>query len=330
MQSGPVQQGPMQQGPAHQGPMQQGAPGDNFQPVAPSSSVVREADPEEKLPDWAVPADDDDASDRQSPRRASRAQGSRAQGSRAQGSRTLGPQALRSRARRALLRKRRRSYVLVGGILVLVAVVLVAVFAFRGKQASAVIPNALITTFQPGELQQVPNACTVVPTQTVQLYLPGKVKVAQPLAIDGKLGSACNWTVDKVPVYRLLELNLQAYAPNGLASGNGSATSAATDAYAQELQGLQHPAKKSYATKADVTMLPGLGNEAFSALEAFRAGGATTYVVTVVIRYHNVLVIAALNGLDAHTQAGVYGPVNTSQLQAAALAFAQSAEASLH
>ena len=71
-----------------------------------------------------------------------------------------------------------------------------------------------------------------MPAATVQQYLPGKVKVASPLPVDGAAESACNWTIDQAPVYRLLELNLLAYAPNGLASGDGSATYAAIDAYA--------------------------------------------------------------------------------------------------
>ena len=51
-----------------------------------------------------------------------------------------------------------------------------------------------------------------------------------------QLGNQCDWTLDHKPVYRLLQVTAQAYAPSGLASGNGSATSAAKDAYAQDLQ----------------------------------------------------------------------------------------------
>jgi hypothetical protein len=49
----------------------------------------------------------------------------------------------------------------------------------------------------------------------------------------------------------------------------------------------------------------------------------------VVVRFHNVVVTATLNGLD-HANRGSYGPVSPSALSAAALAFAQSAEAALH
>ena len=61
----------------------------------------------------------------------------------------------------------------------------------------------------------------------------------------------------------------------------------------------------------------------------FRRGGAVTDVATVVLRYHNVIVTATLNGLE-HSNRGTYGPVSLSQLASAVLAFAQAAEASLH
>ena len=73
----------------------------------------------------------------------------------------------------------------------------------------------------------------------------------------------------------------------------------------------------------------GLGNEAFSAQQVFRRGGAVTDVATVVVRYHNVVVTASMNGLQ-HSNRGSYGPVSMSQLSSAALAFAQAAEATLH
>ena len=215
--------------------------------------------------------------------------------------------------------------------LVVVAGTVIAVVLLTGGRPgpAAVTPGALITTFQPGELRQVPEACRAVPGATVQQYLPGKPKVASPLPVNGPAGSACNWTIDKPPLYRLMELSLLAYAPNGLASGDGSATFAATDAYSLALQDLQSPPKHSPAPRATVTVLSGLGNQAFSALQVYRVGGAVTDVATVMVRYHNVVVSVTLNGL-AHSNRGNYGPVSQSQLAAAAMAFAQAAEASLH
>jgi hypothetical protein len=240
------------------------------------------------------------------------------------------PRAPGGRALRAAARRRRRLLVMLAGLVVAAgAVTAVVLLAAGGPGPASVVPGTLITTFQRGELQQVPDACGSVPSATVQHYLPGKVKVASPLPVDGAAESACNWTVDQAPVYRLLQLNLLAYAPNGLASGNGSATFAAIDAYDSALAGMQDPPAHSAEPRAIVTTLPGLGEQAFSATQVFRRGGAVTDVATVVIRYHNVVVTATVNGLQ-HSNRGNYGPVSASQLSSAALAFAQSAEAALH
>ena len=164
-----------------------------------------------------------------------------------------------------------------GGLVVVAGAVLTVVLLTASRPGpAAVTPGALITTFQPGELRQVPDACHAVPAATVQRYLPGKAKVASPLPVNGSAESACNWTIDKPPLYRLMELNLLAYAPNGLASGNGSATFAATDAYDLALQDMQAPPKHSPAPPATVRVLSGFGNQAFSALQVYRVGGAVT------------------------------------------------------
>jgi hypothetical protein len=235
---------------------------------------------------------------------------------------------LQRRALRAAARRRRRWFVLLAGLAATAGAVTAVLLLTGGPGPAQVTPNALITTFQPGELQQVPNACAAVPAATVQQYLPGKAKVASPLPVDGSAESACDWTIDRPPVYRLLQLNLLAYAPSGLASGNGSATAAAIDAYDAALQNTQNPPKHSPDPRATVTTLTGLGNQAFSALQVFRVGGAVTDVATVEVRYHNVVVTATLNGLQ-HSNRGDYGPVSSAQLSAAALAFAQAAEATL-
>jgi hypothetical protein len=240
-----------------------------------------------------------------------------------------GPGGRGGRALRAAARRPRRWFVMAGSLVVVAGAVL-AVVLLAGHQPgpATVTPGSLITTFQPGELKQVPGACNAVPSATVQQYLPGKAKVASPLPVNGSAESACNWTVDKPPVYRLMELNMLAYAPNGLASGDGSATFAAIDAYDLALQEMQAPPKHSPAPRATVRTLSGFGNQAFSATQVFRVGGAVTDVATVMVRYHNVVVTVTLNGL-AHSNRGSYGPVSPSQLSSAALAFAQAAENSL-
>jgi hypothetical protein len=239
------------------------------------------------------------------------------------------PRAPGGRALRAAARRRRRWLVMGGGVVVVAAAVLTVVLLAGGRPGPATVtPGALITTFQPGELQQVPDACRAVPAGTVQQYLPGKASVASPLPVDGSAGSACDWTIDQPPVYRLMEVNLLAYAPNGLASGDGSATFAAIDAYDVALKDMQVPPKRSPAPRATVQVLSGLGNQAFSAMQVFRVGGAVSDVATVVVRYRNVVVTVTLNGLE-HSNRGNYGPVSEPQLTSAALAFARAAEASL-
>ena len=269
----------------------------------------------EQVPDWAGPdpaAEDDEPPEFVPPR-----------DERAPGGRVLGGRA------RAAARRRRRWLVLIAGLVVVAGGVTAAIVVPGGPGPAPVTPDGLITTFQPGELQTVPDACGTVPAATVQHYLPGQVKQASPLPIDGSAGSACDWTIDHPPVYRLLELSLLAYAPSGLASGDGSATYAAIDAYGQTLQALQDPSKRSAEPKATVSTLTGLGDQAFGATQVFRRGGAVTDVATVVVRFHNVVVSVTLNGLD-HSNRGSYGPVSLSGLSSAALAFAQAAEAALH
>jgi hypothetical protein len=94
------------------------------------------------------------------------------------------------------------------------------------------------------------------------------------------------------------------------------------------LRQTEHPPKDSPDPRAAVTPLPGFGDEAFSSLQVFREGGAVTDVATVIVRYHNVIVTATVNGLEQSNR-GNYGPVSKSELSAAALAFAEAAEARL-
>ena len=85
---------------------------------------------------------------------------------------------------------------------------------------------------------------------TLSRYLPGRPTRAALPGLSGNSGNQCDWTLDHKPVYRLLQVTAQAYAPSGLASGNGSATSAAKDAYAQDLQAETHPARSTHQPPA--------------------------------------------------------------------------------
>jgi len=317
---GPAQAGPMPPGPPQAGPTPPGGPmAPGPLPPGPRQAGPR---PGEQVPEWAGPdaaLQDDEASRYGAPGSDLPPGEPRAPGRRVPGGRAL----------RAAARRRRRWLIMIAGLVVVAGGVTAAIVVPGGSAPAPVIPDGLITTFQPGELQTVPDACNTVPAATVQRYLPGQVKQASPLPIDGSAGSACDWTIDHAPVYRLLELSLLAYAPSGLASGNGSATHAAMDAYSQTLQTLENPPKRSAEPKAAVSTLSGLGDEAFSATQVFRRGGAVTDVATVIVRFHNVVVSVTLNGL-AQSNHGSYGPVSMSDLSAAALAFAQAAAATLH
>jgi hypothetical protein len=198
---------------------------------------------------------------------------------------------------------------------------------FGGSGGTAnVASNDLITTFLPGEVQQVPDACTAASPGTLRAYLPGKPKVVAP-PLNGGLESQCSWTLDAAPVYRVVELDVHAYSPSGLASGDGSATFAAIDAFAEAEQAKQAPGKKSGIPAATVKMFSAGGNPVFVATQVFRNGGIVTDVVTEVVRYHNVLVTVVVNGMDQTIGGKTYGPVSVSGLTAAAEAVSKDATA---
>jgi hypothetical protein len=233
--------------------------------------------------------------------------------------------------RRADRRRRRR--LLAAGCGAVALGIAVAVYFLTGSSGSSANLGlgSLVTTFLPGELQQVPNACTSVPSATLGQYLPGQRKVAAPPLNTGA-NSQCTWTLDKPPLYRVLEVNIQAYSPSGLASGDGSATFAAIDAYAEAETAKQNPGPRSGQPKATVTDLPGMpggrDSVAFQATQVFRSNGAVTDMVTAVVRYRNVIVTVVMNGLE-HANTGNYGPVSPSMLSSAAQTVAQQVTAQL-
>ncbi len=208
-------------------------------------------------------------------------------------------------------------------MLAVLAIVAGGIWVLRpGKSSPAQLPGQIVSSFLPGEFQTVPNACSAVSTATLDQYLPGTRTKVVPNSLDGQSDSLCDWTLDARPLYRLLDVEAQAYAPNGLASGNGSATFAAIDAYRQAAAEKASPPKASHLPQATVTTMRGLGSAAFSALQVSTAGGDTTDLLTVVVRDHNVLITVVLEGLD-HSSTGGYGPVSPGQLNAGALAAAR-------
>jgi hypothetical protein len=237
-----------------------------------------------------------------------------------------GPGRRLGRAAAARARKsRRRLYLLAGLVVVVVLAVLAATGSLPFLSSSPKSRGSgLVTTFQPGELRTVPNACHAVSQATLRQYLSGPAaRMAQSL--DQPADSQCTWTLDARPVYRVLEVTSQAYAPFPL-NGNGSATSNAIAAYGTALGGLRHPAKDTHLPRAQLGGAPGLGSRAFTAFQVVRAGGTTTFLVTVVVRYRNVLVTVVMQGLN-HGKG--YGPASTVTLRAGALAAAHDVVAGL-
>jgi hypothetical protein len=122
-------------------------------------------------------------------------------------------------------------------------------------------------------------------------------------------------------LYRVLEVTVRAYAPSGLASGNGSATFAAKDAYQQASRAKTHPPRATHLPRATVVKLSGLGSSALAALQVPSAGGDKTNLLTVMVRDRNMLITVVSQG-PARARGG-YQPVSPPALQAAAVAAAR-------
>jgi len=236
-----------------------------------------------------------------------------------------------SRSRKAAARSRRRSRITwVWGVAALVVVLIVAgVLFLMGRHEAAPDSNAgFVSTFQRGEFKTVPSACTAVSSATLNQYLPGKRRMVVPRSLNGNAQSLCNWTLDAPPVYRVLSVTAQAYAPSGLATGTGSATFAAIDAYQQALARMRHPLQTTHLPVATVTPLHGVGTVGFVALQIVRTRGLATDLETVVARDHNVVVTVVLQG--PHSRTGKYQAAQQSELQSGAIAAAKDVMASLH
>jgi len=218
-------------------------------------------------------------------------------------------------------RKSRRRLTVIGVVVVVVALVVAAwltkIWPFESKTPVTAGPP-LVTTFQKGEFKAVPNACDALTPALLGQYLPGKLaQVSQSAGTSTQ--SQCTWTLDTKPNFRVLTVSSQAYAPSLLASGNGSATFSAIDAYGIAEQALQDPPKSSKAPKAQMGTAVGLGPDAFTGLQAFKVGGDVTDEVTVVARDRNVVITVTM---QAQEHGGGFGPVPSATLRAAALAAA--------
>jgi hypothetical protein len=218
-------------------------------------------------------------------------------------------------------RGRRTAYIWGGAFVAVLLIVAVVGYEYLHRPRSQPAPDSLVTTFQPGEAKTVPNACSAVTAATLSQYLPGSRRVVTPRSLYGSAQSLCDWTLDAKPLYRVLQVTVRAYAPSGLASGTGSATFAAKDAYQQASLAKTHPPRATHLPKATVFKLPGLGSSAFVALQVPSAGGDKTNLLTVVVRDRNVLITVVSQG-PARARGG-YQPVSSPVLQAAATAAAR-------
>ena len=196
----------------------------------------------------------------------------------------LGRRPGRSRAAAARRRRSKRRLVTWGGAVVVIAALVAGV---RWLAMSPAPKSPFVTTLQHGEYRQVPDACKVIAPAGLHHLLNGTPKSIQPYKETTQ--SACTFQVDAQPTFRVLNMTVIAYQASLTASGNGSAA------------------------------VSGLGSEALSAVQIFRAGQESDRV-TVVVRYRNVLITASLQAQET----GGFGPVAVTELRSGALAAART------
>jgi len=292
------------------------------------------SDDGEEYPPWAVPgtvprrADHDEREGRRlgdRPGDAARGAGTERQARRRAPDRDAPSggreRSARGRAAAGAQRGRRAAYIWGGAFVAVLLIVAAVGYEYLHRPRPQPAQDSLVTTFQPGEFKTVPNACSAVTAATLNQYLPGSRRVVTPRSLYGNAQSLCDWTLDARPLYRVLEVTVRAYAPSGLASGNGSATFAAKDAYQQASLAKTHPLRATHLPKATVFKLPGLGSSALVALQVPSAGGDKTNLLTVLVRDRNVLITVVSQG-PARARGG-YQPVSSPALRAAAVAAAR-------
>jgi hypothetical protein len=222
-------------------------------------------------------------------------------------------------------RRKRNRLLVAGGTVVALAIAATVYLLSGGPGAASLGFGDFVTNFLPGELQKVPNPCTTVSSATLNQYLPGKTKQASPPQNSGAF-TECTWTLDSQPTFRVIDVQVQAYSPSGLASGTGSATYAALDAFQLDETGFAKPNPKSGLSAGKVTDLTGMpgGTEtsAFQATQVTNRGGATVDEVYVDVRYRNVIVQVKVDGLNQDS-GGKHYTASMSDLTPAANAVAK-------
>lgn len=230
----------------------------------------------------------------------------------------------RGRAAAARLRKSRRRVYIWCGTAIAVAMIVAVVAVIHGLPKPA--PHSdFVTTLQAGEFRSVPSACGSVSPALLSQYLPGQSRKVTPSGTGGA-ASQCSFTVDAKPVFRVLQVTMEAYRPSGLAAGDGSATANANGTFLLTQQHLAHPGKKAPLPAAQMTQLTGLGGQAFSALQIIHASKTVTDLVTVLAIDHNVVVTVSL---QAQASGQGFGPVSVAALRAGTLAVSRAVMAKI-
>ena len=184
-------------------------------------------------------------------------------------------------------------------------------------------PALYVTSLQPGEYKAAPDACTSVSTTVLNQYLPepGRTSTSE---LSGSTDSQCSFTLDRKPTFLVLEVTAEAYQPFAAASAAGSAPGSASanaqDSYALAMQDLKQRTTHSPLLPALITALPGLGQQAFVAVQRERVSGIDSEKITVVVRERNVLLTVWESGQESGHG---FGPVPVSTLQAGAEAAAR-------
>ena len=232
----------------------------------------------------------------------------------------------RGRAAATRLRKSRRRVYRWCGVAIVACIIAAGITALVTHHPPK--KSLYVTSLLPGEFKSVPSACGSVSTSVLDQYVPEPGRTSSS-ELSGSTDSQCSFTVDRKPVFLVLEVAVQAFQPFAAATGSGSAAGSASanaqDNYAQEQQQLTKPAKLSPLSSARVTALPKTGQQAFTAVQREHVSGIITEVVTVVIRERNVLIVVAESGQESGHG---FGPVSAGTLEAGAQAAARNVLAS--
>lgn len=227
----------------------------------------------------------------------------------------------RGRAAATRLRKSRRRVYRWCGIAIVACIIAAGITVLVTHHTPK--PVLYVTSLQPGEFKSVPDACTGVSTTVLNQYLPGPGRTSSSQQ-SGSTDSQCSFTLDRKPLLLVLEVTAQAYQPFAPATASGSlpGSASANARYNYELvwQGLKTPPKRSPVSAAQITALPGAGQQAFVAVQSEHVSGIDSYLVTVVVRERNVLITVSESGQESGHG---FGPVSVSNLRAGAAAAAK-------